>query len=114
LVFYPKVRNRLRKKMAVFWVVAPCSLVEVYRRFRGASIIRVMEAASTSETLVNIYQTTWCNNPEDSHPHNRSCENLKSHRLRMFKNRVLRTFGPKQEEVTGCWEKLYNEEAEVK
>jgi hypothetical protein len=23
-------------KMAVFWVVAPCSLVEVYRRFRGA------------------------------------------------------------------------------
>jgi hypothetical protein len=28
-------------KMAVFWVVAPCSLVEVYQRFRGtyASII---------------------------------------------------------------------------
>jgi hypothetical protein len=23
-------------KMAVFWVVAPCSLVEVYRRFSGA------------------------------------------------------------------------------
>jgi hypothetical protein len=23
-------------KMAVFWFVAPCSLVEVYRRFRGA------------------------------------------------------------------------------
>jgi hypothetical protein len=23
-------------KMTVFWVVAPCSLVEVYRRFRGA------------------------------------------------------------------------------
>jgi hypothetical protein len=23
-------------KMAVFWVVATCSLVEVYRRFRGA------------------------------------------------------------------------------
>jgi hypothetical protein len=23
-------------KMAVFWVLAPCSLVEVYRRFRGA------------------------------------------------------------------------------
>jgi hypothetical protein len=22
-------------KMAVFWVVVPCSLVEVYRRFRG-------------------------------------------------------------------------------
>jgi hypothetical protein len=23
-------------KAAVFWVVAPCSLVDVYRRFRGA------------------------------------------------------------------------------
>jgi hypothetical protein len=23
-------------KMDVFWVVAPCSLTEVYRRFRGA------------------------------------------------------------------------------
>jgi hypothetical protein len=22
-------------KIAVFWVVAPCSLVEVYQRFRG-------------------------------------------------------------------------------
>jgi hypothetical protein len=26
----------LPTKMAVFWVVVPCSLVEVYRRFRGA------------------------------------------------------------------------------
>jgi hypothetical protein len=25
----------IHKKMAVFWVVAPCSLVEVYQRFRG-------------------------------------------------------------------------------
>jgi hypothetical protein len=51
-------------KMAVFWVVAPCSLVEV-------SIIRaialMMEAARTSETLVNFYQTTRYYNPEDSH-----------------------------------------------
>jgi hypothetical protein len=26
----------MKLKMAVFWVVAPCSLVEVYRLFRGA------------------------------------------------------------------------------
>jgi hypothetical protein len=45
--------------MTVFWVVEPCSLVEVYRRFRRpcAFIIRsmialMMEAARTSETLV--------------------------------------------------------------
>jgi hypothetical protein len=39
-------------KMAVFWVVA---------------IALMMEAARTSETLVNFYQTTWRYNPEDSH-----------------------------------------------
>jgi hypothetical protein len=27
----------------------------------------MMEAASTSEMSVNFYQTTWRNNPEDSH-----------------------------------------------
>jgi hypothetical protein len=51
-------------KMTVFWDVAPCSLVEVYRRLRGA-IALMMEAESTSETSVNFYDTThvsvvWC------------------------------------------------------
>jgi hypothetical protein len=33
------------------------------------------------------------------------------HRLRVFENRVLgRIFGPKRDEVTGGWRKLYNEE----
>jgi hypothetical protein len=27
----------------------------------------MVEAASTSEMLVNFYQITWCYNPEDSH-----------------------------------------------
>jgi hypothetical protein len=74
--------------MAVFWVVAPCSLVEVYQRFRGAAIIRaialMMEAASTSETSVNVYQTTWRNNPEDSHIYTSRHENLKSHRFQSY------------------------------
>jgi hypothetical protein len=39
-------------KMAVFWVA-----------------LLMMEAVRTSETLVNFYQTTWCDNPEDSHLH---------------------------------------------
>jgi hypothetical protein len=30
-----EVLTAVRMKMAVFWVVAPCSLVDVYRRFRG-------------------------------------------------------------------------------
>jgi hypothetical protein len=33
------------------------------------------------------------------------------HRLGVFENRVLRRiFGPKRDEVTGGWRKLYNEE----
>jgi hypothetical protein len=60
--------------MALFWVVAPCSLVEVYQRF-----ILMMEAAGTSETPVNFYQTTRRNNSEDSHLQTRRRENLKSH-----------------------------------
>jgi hypothetical protein len=61
-------------KMTVFWVVAPCSLVDV-SEVLAASVIRAMmmdlmiEAASTSETLVNFYLTTRRNNSEDSHLH---------------------------------------------
>jgi hypothetical protein len=75
--------------MAVFWVVAPCSMVEVYRRFRGSCCLHhqgddvsylMMEAASTSETSVNFYQTTRRNNPEDSHLRTNRREKLK-HRL---------------------------------
>jgi hypothetical protein len=33
--------------------------------------------------------------------------------LRVFENRELRIFGPKRDEVTGEWRKLYNEELNV-
>jgi hypothetical protein len=67
-------------KMAVFWVVAPCRLVYVYQRIRGlyclhhqaqirALIDLMMEAVQTSETLVNLYQSRWLYNPEDSRLH---------------------------------------------
>jgi hypothetical protein len=49
--------------MDVFWDVAPCSLVEVYRRLRGIALM--MEAQSTSETSVTFYQSTRRNVPED-------------------------------------------------
>jgi hypothetical protein len=38
-----------------------------------------MEAASTCETSVHLFQTTRRNNPEDGHLHTRRRENLKSH-----------------------------------
>jgi transcriptional regulator of nitric oxide reductase len=56
--------NRL--KMAVFNVVAPCTTL-------------TMQAANTSVTSANFYQTTRRNNPEDNHRHTRRRENLKSH-----------------------------------
>jgi hypothetical protein len=45
------------KKMAVFWVVRPCGLVKVYRRFRTACRTHHQgdEPASTSETSANLY-----------------------------------------------------------
>jgi hypothetical protein len=40
-----------------------------------------------------------------------SLTSREEHRLRVFENRVLRRiFGPKRDEVTGGWRKLYNEE----
>jgi hypothetical protein len=65
-----KNKNNLLTKMAVFWVVAPFSVVEVYRRFRGACCLHHQgddEAESTSEMPVNSYQITWRNIPKDSH-----------------------------------------------
>jgi hypothetical protein len=46
---------------------------------RPERIALMMEAARTSETLVNFYQTTRRYNPEDSHLHTHRRENLKSY-----------------------------------
>jgi hypothetical protein len=54
-------------KMAVFWVVA---------------IALMMEAARSSETLVNFYQTTRRYNPEDSRLRTNRRENLKSYSIK--------------------------------
>jgi hypothetical protein len=54
--------------MTVFWDIEPCSLVKVDRRFRGAYCLhhRLMKkTVRTSETSVNIYQTTWPSISED-------------------------------------------------
>jgi hypothetical protein len=55
-------------EMAVFWDGEACSLVNTDRRFRRAClIILMMEAVSSSKKSVNIYQTSRCNIPKDSH-----------------------------------------------
>jgi hypothetical protein len=97
--------------MAVFWVVAPCSVVEVYQRFRGPCrfhlqfdelIALMMEAARTSETLVNFYQTTLRYKPEDSHLRTHRRQNLKSYKVTaefqhtsaLYERSVLSADGP--------------------
>jgi hypothetical protein len=60
-------------KMTVFWVVTPCGLVEIDRRFRSAYFPHHQDskcpndAVSIFETSVNFYRSTRCNNPEASH-----------------------------------------------
>jgi hypothetical protein len=58
-------------KVTALSATAPYSLVQVYRRFRGACCLYhgalVMKATSTSETSVNFYQTIWRYRPEDNH-----------------------------------------------
>jgi hypothetical protein len=76
-------------KMTVFWDVAPCSLVEVYRRFRCAHCLHHQgdETTRTSKMSVNFYQTARHNIPEDVHLHTRHRQNLKS----------------QKEEIPGIW-----------
>jgi hypothetical protein len=50
-----EVLTAVNMKMTVFWVVVPCSLVEVYRRFRGACYVHHHPDDYTRY------------NPEDSH-----------------------------------------------
>jgi hypothetical protein len=60
-------------KIHVFWVVAPCSLVEVYQRFRGPCCLHHHG---------DEYQTTRRYNPEDSHLRTHRRENLKSYNVK--------------------------------
>jgi hypothetical protein len=63
-------------------VLQYCTVFLLLRR----AVWFIMEAASTSETSVNFYQTTRRNNPEDSHLDTRSIENLKTHPVFLSSN----------------------------
>jgi hypothetical protein len=83
--------------MTVFWDFTPCSLVEVYRCFRGAwrlhhqgdeyaaarclLIALMMEPASTSETSENFYQTTRRIIPADSYLQNMQKFKIQAYRI---------------------------------
>jgi hypothetical protein len=62
-------------------------------------ITLMMEAASTSETSVNFYQTTHRYNPEGSHLHTRHCKNLKSECARVFQLLQIRMLARRREQT---------------
>jgi hypothetical protein len=51
-----EVLTAVSTKMSVFWVVAPCSLVEVYQRFRGPCGLHYrpdeLHGATTQKTTI--------------------------------------------------------------
>jgi hypothetical protein len=77
--------------MTTFWDTAPCNLVEVDRRFRGAyrlhhqgiTIALMVEAVHTSETSVDFNDTRRYI-AEGCHFHTRRRKNLKSHKMYIF------------------------------
>jgi hypothetical protein len=46
-----EVLTAVSTKMAIFWVVAPCSLVEDYQRFRGPCCLHHQGDASSTRLL---------------------------------------------------------------
>jgi hypothetical protein len=51
-----------KTKMAVFWVVAPCSLVEVYERLRGSCCLD-HHGATTQKTASFVLTAARTSNP---------------------------------------------------
>jgi hypothetical protein len=66
-------RMIIKMTRAVFWVA--CIIW---------AIALMMQAARTSETSVNVYQTKRRYNPEDSRLHTRRRENQKSYKIKMI------------------------------
>jgi hypothetical protein len=69
-----KSRIPLTVKIAVFWVVAPCSLVEVYQRFRGPCCLHhppssshptTLHGATTQKTAIFILTAVRTSNPRN-------------------------------------------------
>jgi hypothetical protein len=69
----------LAMKMAVFWDVAPCHPLEIYRRLRGPYCLH--NHGNRPETSVNFCETTRSITPADSLLHILRRKNLKSYLL---------------------------------
>jgi hypothetical protein len=69
-------------KMAVFWDVVWQKSTDISGVLAASiSVIPLMTEAASTYEMVNFYQTTWCNIPEDSHLYTCCYENLESHKI---------------------------------
>jgi hypothetical protein len=70
-------------KMTVFWVVAPCSLVEVTQRFRGPCCLH-HQGATTQKTAIFWEEfTRGCRKLHSEYIHNLSSQNIRLIKPRM-------------------------------
>jgi hypothetical protein len=79
-------------KMTDFWDVAPCSLVEIYQRFRGAYCLHY-EGNEDSKELWNVGHFLR-DYAENSHLHARRRENLKPHRVLCYVKTLFQLYRP--------------------
>jgi hypothetical protein len=57
---YEILKTSSYSEVAVCWLVVPCSLIEIYRRFRGATcIIRAVVTAQYRRRLPTLCSTPW-------------------------------------------------------
>jgi hypothetical protein len=73
-------------RILVFWVIAPCSLVNIYRRFEEASFLHIHkeyclvlknETLRFSEVTVTFHESTLCNLLEVWNLHRHRCKKFK-------------------------------------
>jgi hypothetical protein len=96
----PSVGSTL-EVLTVFWYVAPCGFVPV--NLLSSSLLSKNVKIKISRTIILLVALYGCET--GSLTLSEEC------RLRVFENKVLRRiFGPKRDEVTGEWRRLYNEE----
>jgi hypothetical protein len=92
----PLFRRKQMSITLVFWVIAPCSLVSIYRHFEEASfhyihkeycLVLKSEALRISEVTVTFHESTLCNLLE--------VWNLRRHRCKKFEFRATDFFTQK-------------------
>jgi hypothetical protein len=92
-------------KTIVFWEIPQSSLIKVYRRFESACCLHyyglLMQAASISETSVNLYLTTQRSFSEDSHLLQKVCPTTTLGQMGCLVRRKTATHSHTRSDVNG-------------